>query len=689
MPKELPRKKLLIFGSLVLVLLLAFLVSLTQQKKTLTEKMTVDEIGNVEQPVTDLGRPDLPVVQAPAMTFSNYQTDGSTVALPSDIKVYTFRSEYSPAYVSVVGQKLGLDKNQLENNTLLLYNDTEDLKSGYLKFNLKNGNYEFSSYGTHVLPQTGSLTENVKLFLIDLGLADETVTCNITYKRTDVTGTNFVECHRDWQKTGLPILNFAGLLNIPQLSSVKSLQVGMVDDNAVDDPNIINVSTGQNGKVRPDDYNTVTVAVAENGDILKINSNLRMIEASIDFTQTDLLTPEEAVERFRNNQAPLSLIQPVDENVAWETVFPGNTAENLDARITDFMLVYIENPFGGKSLTPMYLARGTAETAGGYDVVFLQAVPALKGQQTLSGEVAGLMAQQQPNPTQFYDESLKLGTFNPDQRSVQYTPDSASPCVPSEEQLSPIIELGEYGRVGLFTLNIPTETPGKNLVRPNQWYLIPTSSNMLPQIDSVISSFKTLNLEEKHADDIRELDELQKQWEKYNFCPLRLTGSSPSLFVYGKDGQKYEISVGKPVIYAKPEQENGVWKTKNNSIIYYEYQTVSFTKPQQGWNVRKTDLNQFARSLGHRLGLTGAETDKLNFELNLAAGEVKNTNLFIGPISQTEVDMNLPLKVSPEVKTLRYHFYVTQVANTDPAAPELTPVTRTNQMVLELGAVAR
>ena len=680
LPKELSKKKLLILSSIVVVLLLALIASLFKQKQTLEEKMMVDEQAMMEQPVTDLGRPDLPVVQAPVMTFSDYQTGASSVSLPANVKVYTFRSNYSLPYVSVVGQKLGLSESKKEGNTLLLYNTTDENNRGYLKFSLDSGKYEFSSYGDHLLPQSGgSLTDNVRSYLVDLGLADDTVTCNITYQRVSIPGTTFVECHRDWGLAGLPILNFVGLLNFPDLTSLSSVQVGMVDENSPEDPDITNVSTGQNGKERPDDFNTVTMAVNESGNVYHITSNLRMIEASIDFSQPDLLTPEEALNRFRNGTSSLSLVEPVDENAAWETVFPGNTAYNLNASVNDVMLTYVENPFAGKSLTPMYLSRGTAQTVEGYQVRFLQALPALKNQQSLSGEVAGLMAQNQPIPTQFYDETLKLGTFNPEQRSLPQTPPEGSPCVPAENQLSPIIDLGEFGRVGQFTLNIPTLAPGQKTVRARQWFLIPASTSYLPEINSVISAFDSLSLEEKHADEIRDLDELQKQWDKYNFCPLRLTGSSPTLIGYGKSGSSYRIEVGRNIVYLK---------TNSDNTIYYEYQPVSFTRPENGWNVNKASLNSLVRDVGKELGLTAGETDKLVFELNLAASKVTADVLFVGPIGQNEVDQMVPLKVTPQVPVQRYHFYVAR-AGQEVAAPNLTPVSRTAEMVLELGAVAQ
>src|SRR3989338_3253230 len=112
LPKELPRKKLLILGSLVLVLLLALLISLVQQKRLLQQKIMTEEVGQRE--LTDLPSPQLVTIQTPSITFASYNTSNKTVALPQTAKVYTFRTEYSLPYVSIIAQKLGLTETKQE-----------------------------------------------------------------------------------------------------------------------------------------------------------------------------------------------------------------------------------------------------------------------------------------------------------------------------------------------------------------------------------------------------------------------------------------------------------------------------------------------------------------------------------------------------------------------------------------------
>ena len=690
LPKDLPRKKLLIFGSVVLGLLLILLLSLVKQKQSLQEKMVVD--SEINQPVSQIPAPEFQTVSSPKITFKTFETNNASVALPPNVKIHSFANDYSKPSIEALALKLGLTDTKSEGNTTIYYNLNEDDNRGYLRFDSLMGNYQYLSYGNYKLAvSSSSVAQNVRAFLLESNLIDETVDCGITYERTDVEKTTFVECHRDWNKTGLPIVNFAGLLNVPDIKSIKDLEVGMVTDEGETDPAVINVSTGQNGMERPNDFNTVTVAVDDQGYLAGITSNLKTIGSSTDYSLSDLITPENAVAKFRENKTQLSLIVPSDNNIPWITVFPDNTAYDLTASVNDIMLVYIENPFGGQSLTPMYLTRGKGVTSQGYNVEFLQAIPALNNQQQAfyedgyaSEDVAGLMAQVGPTD----DPTLKLKTFQPEQQTVTGQMSGES-CVPAESQLSPIISLGALGNIGKWTIGAPSpndtaKTEGVpeyqqfQWYRSEQWYLIPASAQVLPSIDEVVTAFDLLPLTGRGSN-IRDMSALQNEWNKNKFCPLRASGGSPTLFGYGKSGEEYEVKVGRSIVYLN---------TNSDNTIYYEYQPVKFNKPGEGWNILKSDLNQFAQNVGNQLGLTGSEIKKLDFELDLSASKVHSENLYIGLINQNEVDQKVALTVSPNVPVKRFHFYVSKAGNSV-RAPELSPLKRTPEMVLEVGAVAQ
>ena len=216
----------------------------------------------------------------------------------------------------------------------------------------------------------------------------------------------------------------------------------------------------------------------------------------------------------------------------------------------------------------MYLSRGTAKTTDGNEVKFLQAIPALKNQQALGfeqGEVAGLtvQAQDQAFPTSpANDETLKFGTFLPEQR---VTPLGNESCVPTESQLSPIISLGALGNLGKWTIDAPLpsdvgDSGPFRWFRSQQWYLVPASAQVLPAINEVTAAFDNLPLNGRGSN-LRDLSALQKEWDKYNLCPLRVSGGSPWLIFYGDND--YNVNVGRKLTYSYPKAENNSWNVKN------------------------------------------------------------------------------------------------------------------------------
>lgn len=245
--------------------------------------------------------------------------------------------------------------------------------------------------------------------------------------------------------------------------------MGSVDENTPEDTSIINVSTGDNGKIRPNDFNTITVAVTDDGRILSIESNLRQIIASNLVTQAELLTPQEALDQFINHRSQLSLTIPSGAgSLDLNKVYPGNKAQAKQATITDYLLTYLEKPGQAtqQALVPMYLIRGIAELSSSYRVRFTETVPALKNGLSflapLSGTVAGLSTQLAQA------KSIQLGSFTPtptlDKSPTLSTPPliptsslpspTSSPASPGTNDcdpttLSPVFELPGVGRVGM------------------------------------------------------------------------------------------------------------------------------------------------------------------------------------------------------------------------------------------------
>lgn len=704
---KLPSKKiLLIAGILILLLFLVLLLLITQKNNTpLSQnppgmgRTATNSLQNQNAGTSSVLPTSAPV---PKMSFDSFEKTATVPdkpAGPDVLKLYNFRTGIPEAEVRALGNKLGLTQFKRNNNTVIVYNLDNTLSRGYLQFNLDTGAYSFSSYGAFPSNISTQETPNTAVwnYLTNLGLIDETVTCPVTYERKELVGVTFVECHRDWTAAGLPILNFAGLLNIPAATPLSDLKVGVSDQNMPDDISIINTSTGQDGKKRPDDYNTVTVAISQDGEILSIQSNLRQLSGSKTIPADNLMTADEAWQQLKSGNGQLSFIAPQDSpsQVNWEELFPGNQALHLNAKVTDFMLVYLEHPTQAKLLTPTYLVRGTATLPSGNTTVFIQAVPATKYQLSdiseafrdssytyTQGVVAGITAV----PT---SEGLKLNTFQPEQPAPP-----ASDCVPSESQLSPIVQLGTYGRVGPFTIS------SEGQKRAGNWFLIPDSTSSLPDINAVTAQFDALSLEGKKAE-LREIVKLQKEWDTASVCPLRLTGGSPTLFVYGEDGKTLRLSSGRELTYAYPPTDNKNWDAaikgsrllvngKDVSSIYYEYKPVKFEKPQKGWNIAKNEITTFVKNnLSPALGLTSKEENGLVFELSHAANRISGNDLSIGLIPAEEVDQKLPLQITPLPQSLnRYHFYLSEGKGNTLENPQLAPIGRPSYMILEFGAVA-
>lgn len=157
---------------------------------------------------------------------------------------------------------------------------------------------------------------------------------------------------------------------------------------------------------------------------------------------------------------------------------------------------------------------------------------------------------------------------------------------------------------------------------------------------------------------------------------LRLTGYSPTIFTYSPNTKVQPLI---PVFYID----------NNREYFYYEYDStnISFKKPTNGWIVDKKNLKAFSKNISQILGLNPLESERLLFELNFSAVDVKSDKLFIGLIPREEVDKKLPLKIESlnNPKVIRYHFYVAKAKN-NVKPPQLNPVQRDEFLILELGS---
>ncbi|MCL5433019.1 MAG: hypothetical protein M1524_02790 [Patescibacteria group bacterium] len=370
----------------------------------------------------------------PVISFESYENKAYFPAVPSNLKAYVLKGDYPIGDVTEFGRKLGLRQVEKADETYVVmsnFNTQNDL--GTLVFNRKTGAFSLQSYGLRKpAVQGNNIYETALNYLRELNVIDETVVCDINYQRKDMAGVTYVECHRDWDKIGLPVFNYVGLLNIPEEDLLSSLSLGRTGNYSPNDLQIYNTSTGDNGKARPNDFNTITVAIANDGRILSVESNLRQIKQSQQILSADLLSPQEALDMFNSHKAEFSLSIPAGSGfVDWNKVYPGNKAISKTATVTDYVLSYLEKPEDAiqTTLIPVYLIRGTARLESGYVVRFVETLSALRKTPSLTRNSGKSVLGDQDES----EDSLQLKKFDPPTE----TPTPTRIVIPPTVVLSP------------------------------------------------------------------------------------------------------------------------------------------------------------------------------------------------------------------------------------------------------------
>jgi hypothetical protein len=184
-----------------------------------------------------------------------------------------------------------------------------------------------------------------------------------------------------------------------------------------------------------------------------------------------------------------------------------------------------------------------------------------------------------------------------------------------------------------------------------------------------------------------------------NDCELRVTGVSPSLFIYGEENSNLTVSINHNILYSDPElkKEWNIIIKKNNLLvngqereyIYYEYEAIPFLQPEKGWIIGRNNLNLFVETISSQLELNNSEKSRLLFELQQASLDIQGNKLFIVLIPQKEIDEKLPLVISSEIEnTYRYHFYMKGMTSKfEVQAPDMQPIKRVEKMIVEFGAI--
>ena len=331
--------------------------------------------------------------------------------------------------------------------------------------------------------------------------------------------------------------------------------------------------------------------------------------------------------------------------------------------------------------------------ASGYEVQFVETVPAVKSMNTL-----GLFAQNtQVTVFPGQGSTLQYGTFN--WLSPAPNPDAILACA----GLTQIFQIPGGGYIGWYP-----NTP------PRNWYYVPPPGEVL---------------------DAARMQEVKKimRWEAAKaclgsindptICAYSDTGvnlstacyyvgaGSPFVYAYTKTAKQLEVRLPKDAVtYVDPAlSQEGLWSfttspeqtlTFSSGLTrergYYEYgknahQSLvsSLKKENQSFVVEKNKLGEFVDSVSQKLGLNSSEKEGLLIEITREADKLSAKTLKVGLLDRDVLDKVLPVSITPQPQAFhRVFFYVTSAdAKESLESPSLQKLTRDGDTVVELGVL--
>ncbi len=639
---------------------------------------------------------------APQVSVSKWEAMVTPPAAPASMDVYKMKQNYSSAEVQGIAAKLGANAGMQESDTsVIAYSKTGD---AILVFNKTAGDYAFSSDSGIALPAGASQSESVYALLRSIGMYDDTIKVTGTYMKTSMPGVKYVELHRSWADVKMPVLSSVGVINLPENLKLSQLAVGKVTADAPADADIVSTSDNSDGMKRSDDFNTVIVGIdTATNKVLSIKSNARILLP--EKMSVAGIAKEDVMTALQSSKAKIFTSPAGDGAADFSKVYPNNQVMAQSATVTDVGLAYIEQAptVAQTQLEPYYVVRGYMQSDSGYRLNFVGTVPAGQMPQarvkvTVPGilsRIAGLVVgsvQAQTNNTGIGGQQQDTLTF-PTTAPIEGGLDYNHSCNPAESDMvaGSVHEFNGL-RVGF------AKRPDKDNF---EWYYLnragKTPEQIVNDVKALLQQIKDTVPDTQDADFREKMEKMLKEIAETPDCPVRFTGSSPSVFAYGPEGTEMNISVGGKTTYAEPAKENDAWNVtvenggldvngKSRDYVYYEYEKVDFARPTQGWVVTRTQVDSLAREIAAKMEMNAVEAVRLNFELNHALAEVSSDRIFVGMIDRAEVDTKLPLNVSPMPEAVaRYHFYV-GAAHSSVEAPALLPVDRAGTMVLEIGA---
>lgn len=669
---------------------------------------TVNTFPSVKDGVDALNLP-----KTKFQTWSGFQS----FTPPATSALYQLKENYSLSEVKALALKLATFDDVRDYSGYVMSNTIG--KAGQIAsiliFNKKTGEFSYSATGG--IPLSGdknTIDEKIYDFIKKINWYDPTMKIIASYKLRNDPDNTYYEIKRDWSHTGLPILNPIGLLNLDENTAIDSLELNDKSSVVIQNADIYNTSDNKDGLQRNSDFNTMTIGISDaTKSVVVLNSNIRKMDTA-EPIQTPIISYNEAAARLRNNEQSFILTTPtnIGDVTEWQKIYPNQLAEAKQAVITESTIAYLEqSPTAEqKILEPYYIFRGKAKLTSNYEINFIAAVSAIHKTQASKATTFSFSFIPQvyaANGDIGQIGNQKQGAFDLILTPAPPTPTPApfAKCVPGKDDLNPLnpsagSSNSYYGWSPIAVINGEVRISKKGW-----WYYVPDPgtteatlrndiNQILIQIQTIVGSHNFRNFNTGLPPNI--LSDFQAT---RTACPIRVTGDSPTIFIYAPAGSKFSIQPARAVVYTEPLLNNRSWNVlssgngsmevnnTHHDYLYYEYSDITFSRPKTGWIIKKNDINTFAGEVGLKLKLTAGEKTRLIYELNHATKKLSTQSIFIGLISRAELDTKLPLTVSPQPKIYRYFFYIG--ADTGKyTAPHISPIQRTDSMIIEIGSYA-
>jgi len=716
---EEPKKKLAINYSiaailLVVVVFFAILILILRPKSgNSPEKLNQNNRQTIQQPTGVVKQKQLRKT-FPKPAFTAWKGgDIAPVNYVEQTQIFELKTNFNSTDAQQVAQKFSLPGlPTIVSGSAVIKAEPKTGDINRLMYDLKSGTYTYiSSNGTKLIGVGANTASKVESFIKGLYPNDSTLAYFSSYKRKS-TGANitYYLVYRDWNKTStkkMPIFSPFGLLNLAEVNSLSGLNINSTLSLPTD-ADVYATSDRTDGYARADQFNAVTVGVqTKNGEekIISVNSTIRPLK-STSAKLGKVLPYNQAINLLKENKSEIFFITPSDKKAAsWDTIFPGNVAKAEVGEIQESYMAYLEYPtfMSQSQIKPYFIFKGKAKLSNGYATRFIAAVPAIQGAQTTGflphfdffGDVFAqavtpiISPTADPNnPNNDCQGGQCQGTFQvtpgPSPAVTELpavTPGTSGPCTPDQADLMYMF----VPNVGLWSY------PGDEY-----WYYVPPADRVPIQqeVTEVIQSAMLINPNRKTPEQIFAEAQSTK-------CPIKAAFHTPSIFIYGQKGTAITLSPSFPIKAIPRLSAEGQWKAiigdnglieinnLPNQYLYYEYSDISFTIPNRGWVIKKSQLPEFVKTVSNSLSLSTKEEERLAYELATSTEKISKDDLYIGLIPQGEIDKKLPLSLSPKPTNItRIHFYVSSIDAKPKSVinPILTPVQKSGTSLFEVGS---